>query len=35
MARALGMMPTEKRQWAVDSERSQSAAEAYKELWDG
>jgi hypothetical protein len=35
MARALGKMPTEERQWAVDYERSQSAAEAYKQLQEG
>jgi betaine-homocysteine S-methyltransferase len=34
MARALGKMPTEDREWAIDYEHPQSATEAYKELRD-
>ncbi|MBI2950912.1 homocysteine S-methyltransferase family protein [bacterium] len=32
MARAIGKMPVEEREWAVDYERPQSATEAYKRL---
>jgi betaine-homocysteine S-methyltransferase len=35
MARALGKVPTEERQWAVDYEHPQSATEAYKQLREG
>jgi betaine-homocysteine S-methyltransferase len=35
MARALGKMPSEERQWAIDYEHPQSATEAYKKLRDG
>ncbi len=35
MARAIGKMPVEEREWAVDYERPQSATEAYKRLRDG
>ncbi|OGG49020.1 MAG: hypothetical protein A3F84_14385 [Candidatus Handelsmanbacteria bacterium RIFCSPLOWO2_12_FULL_64_10] len=35
MARAIGKMPVEEREWAVDYERPQSATEAYKHLRDG
>src|SRR5262245_65813912 len=32
MARALGKMPTEEREWAIDYEHPQSATEAYKQV---
>jgi betaine-homocysteine S-methyltransferase len=35
MARALGKVPTEEREWKVDYEHPQSATEAYKQLREG
>jgi betaine-homocysteine S-methyltransferase len=35
MARALGKMPTEEREWAIDYEHPQSATEAYKKVREG
>jgi hypothetical protein len=32
MARTLGKMPTEDREWAIDYEHPQSATEAYKKV---
>ena len=32
MARALGKMPAEDREWAIDYERPQSATEAYHHM---